>query len=157
MRAGAAGKSQYVGKMQLHKQAVLERFIHYAVERNVPMYTKMVSSKSIADAIQQDVEAHHNTKLVLINRPERYLPSHLSKVAAREILDETKTNVGVMVDRGLEKIETDMVPVGGGVHSRLAIHLANDIAVQENSHVDYIRVLPAYKDEEKFNHWSFVL
>ena len=150
MRAGAAGKSQYMGKMQLHKQAVLERFIHYAVERNVPMYTKMVSSKSIADAIQQDVEAHHNTKLVLINRPERYLPSHLSKVAARKILDETKTNVGVMVDRGLEKIETVMVPVGGGVHSRLAIHLANDIAVQENAHVDYIRVLPAYKDEEYF-------
>jgi nucleotide-binding universal stress UspA family protein len=139
-----------MGKMQLHKQAVLERFIHYAVERNVPMYTKMVSSKSIADAIQQDVEAHHNTKLVLINRPERYLPSHLSKVAARKILDETKTNVGVMVDRGLEKIETVMVPVGGGVHSRLAIHLANDIAVQENAHVDYIRVLPAYKDEEYF-------
>lgn len=150
VRSSAAGKSQYMGKLQSHKQSVLERFIHYAVERNVPMYTKTVSSKSIADAIQQDVEAHHNTKLVLINRPERYIPSHLSKEAARKILDETKTNVGVMVDRGLKKIETVMVPVGSGVHSRMAIHLANDIAMQENAHVDYIRVLPAIKDEEYF-------
>ena len=87
---------------------------------------------------------------MLINRPERFLPSHLSKEAARKILDNTKTNVGVMVDRGLKKIETVMVPVGGGVHSRLAIHLANDIAVQEDAHVDYIRVLPAAKDQEYF-------
>ena len=150
-RAGASGNSQFVGKLQAQKQKVLEKFIHYAVERNVPMYTKTVSSKSIADAILQDVEAHHNTKLVLINRPERYLPSHLSKEAARKILDDTKTNVGVMVDRGLGKIETVMVPVGGGVHSRLAVHLANDIARQENAHVDYIRVLPAARDKEYFD------
>ena len=148
---GAAASSKLVGKLHAQKQRVLEKFIHYAVERNVPMYTKMVTSASIADAIQQDVDAHHNTKLVLINRPERFLPSHLSKEAARKILDDTKTNVGVMVDRGLKKIETVMVPVGGGVHSRLAIHLANDIAVQENAHVDYIRVLPAAKDQEYFN------
>ncbi len=44
-----------------------------------------------------------------------------------------------------------MVPVGGGVHSRLAVHLANDIARQENAHVDYIRVLPAARDEEYFD------
>ena len=150
MRGGAAGKSQYVGNLRAQKHSVLEKFIHYAVERNIPMYTKTVYSKSIADAILQDVEAHHNTKLVLINRPERYLPSHLSKEAARKILDETKTNIGVMVDRGLKKIKTVMVPVGGGVHSRLAIHLANDIALQENVHVDYIRVLPANKDKEYF-------
>jgi len=150
-KGGSAASSPLVSKLHAQKQRVLEKFIHYAVERNVPMYTKMVTSASIADAIQQDVEAHHNTKLVLINRPERFLPSHLSKEAARKILDETKTNIGVMVDRGLKKIETIMVPVGGGVHSRLAIHLANDIAVQENAHVDYIRVLPAARDQEYFD------
>ncbi len=148
---GKSASGQLVGKLHAQKQGVLEKFIHYAVERNVPMYTKMVTSASIADAIQQDVEAHHNTKLVLINRPERFLPSHLSKAAARKIIDDTRTNIGVMVDRGLRKIETVMVPVGGGVHSRLAIHLANDIALQENAHVDYIRVLPAAKDQEYFD------
>ena len=42
-----------------------------------------------------------------------------------------------------------MVPVGGGLNSRLAIHLANDISLlEERSHVDYIRVIPQEVDEE---------
>ena len=55
-----------------------------------------------------------------------------------------------MVDRGLGKIENIIVAVGKGPHSRLAIHLANDIAETVRAHVDYVRVLPAYKDEEYF-------
>ena len=130
------------------RRRILEKFIHYAVERNVPMYTKTVTGLSIADAICADVEAHHNTKMVLINVPEKHLPSHLSEESVRKILMDAKTNVGVMLDRQLHKIENIMVPVGGGIHCRLAIHLANDIAAQDNAHVDYIRVLPAYKDAE---------
>jgi K+-sensing histidine kinase KdpD len=41
-----------------------------------------------------------------------------------------------------------MVPVGSGVHCRLAIQLASKIASQENAQVDYVRVLPASKDVE---------
>lgn len=143
-------RTRYISKLNLQRQSVLEKFIHYAVEHNVPMYSKLVSGPSIADAIIQDVEAHRNTKMVLINRPERFIPAHLSKDAARKIIDNTRTNVGVMVDRGMRKIEHIIVPIGRGPHSRLAIHLANDIAENQNAHVDYIRVLPAYKDEEYF-------
>jgi nucleotide-binding universal stress UspA family protein len=139
-----------MSKLSAQRQSVLEKFIHYAVEHNVPMYSKLVSGPSIADAIVNDVDAHRNTKMVLINRPERYIPSHLSKDSARKIIDGTRTNVGIMVDRGLRKMENIIVPVGKGPHSRLAIHLANDIALIEDAHVDYLRVLPAYKDEEYF-------
>ena len=143
-------RTRYMTKLTAQRQSVLERFIHYAVEHNVPMYSKLVSGPSIADAIVSDVDAHRNTKMVLINRPERYIPSHLSKDSARKIIDGTRTNVGIMVDRGLSKIENIIVPVGKGPHSRLAIHLANDIALIKDAHVDYVRVLPAYKDEEYF-------
>jgi nucleotide-binding universal stress UspA family protein len=88
--------------------------------------------------------------MVLINWPERHMPSYLSEDSARKVIDGTRTNVGIMVDRGLGKIENIIVPVGKGPHSRLAIHLANDIAVVNKAHVDYMRVLPAYKDEEYF-------
>jgi len=143
-------RTRYISKLTEQRQSVLERFIHYAVEHNVPMYSKLVSGPSIADAIVSDVDAHRNTKMVLINRPERYIPSHLSKDSARKIIDSTRTNVGIMVDRGLGKIENIIVPVGRGPHSQLAIHLANDIAIVQRAHVDYVRVLPAYKDEEYF-------
>jgi nucleotide-binding universal stress UspA family protein len=143
-------RTRYMSKLTAQRQSVLEKFIHYAVEHNVPMYSKLVSGPSIGEAIINDVDAHRNTKLVLINRPERYIPGHLSKESARMIIDGTRTNVGIMVDRGLGKIENIIVPVGRGPHSQLAIHLANDIAVVESAHVDYVRVLPAYKDEEYF-------
>ena len=143
-------RTRYISKLTAQRQSVLEKFIHYAVEHNVPMYSKLVSGPSIGEAIINDVDAHRNTKLVLINRPERYIPGHLSKESARMIIDGTRTNVGIMVDRGLGKIENIIVPVGRGPHSQLAIHLANDIAVVEDAHVDYVRVLPAYKDEEYF-------
>jgi len=150
VKEDSGDRTRYMSKLDSQRQSVLEKFIHYAVEHNVPMYSKLVSGPTIADAIVKDVDAHKNTKLVLINRPERYIPSHLSKDAARKIVDGTRTNVGVMVDRGLGKIENIIVAVGKGPHSRLAIHLANDIAETVRAHVDYVRVLPAYKDEEYF-------
>jgi len=141
-------REHYLRTSATRRRRVLEKFIHYAVERNVPMYAKTVPGPSIADAICADVEAHHNTKMVLINAPERHVPSHLSEEAVRKILINARANVGVLIDRPLNKIESLMVPVGRGAHSRLAIHLANDIAAQDNSQVDYVRVLPAYKDTE---------
>lgn len=149
-RARKSPSGDTVRRLNLLRQSLLEKFIHYGIERNVPMYTKTVVGESIAGAVAKDVEMHPNTKMVLINWPERHIPNHLSEDATMEIIKETKTNVGVMVDRGLKKISSLMVPVGGGVHSRLAIHLANDIAAEENAQVDYIHVLPAYKDEEYF-------
>lgn len=141
-------KDLYLQTSAARRRRVLERFIHYAVERNVPMYAKTVTGLSIADAICADVEAHHNTKMALINAPEKHMPSHLSEEAVRKILMNARSNVGVLLDRPLRRIENIMVPVGGGAHCRLAIHLANDIAGQDNAHVDYIRVLPSYKDAE---------
>jgi len=141
-------KQSIIQKSVSQRRAVLEKFIHFAVERNVPMYTKTLIGPSIADAICQDVEAHRNTKLVLINAPVRHLPSHLSEESVKKILARAKTSVGILNNRPLNEINSILVPVGRGIHSRLAIHLANDISVVEDAHVDYVRVLPAYKDVE---------
>jgi len=141
-------KERYLQTSAVRRRRVLERFIHYAVERNVPMYAKTVTGLSIADAICADVEAHHNTKMALVNAPEKHMASHLSEEAVRKVLMNARANVGVLIDRPLRRIENIMVPVGGGAHSRLAIHLANDIAGQDDAHVDYLRVLPSFKDAE---------
>ncbi len=141
-------KEQFLDRLNKQRKSVLEKFIHYAIERNVPMYSKMVIGETIADSISREVEIDGNTKMVLIRWPERHMPSYLSEEAARQISAEVKTNLGVLADRGLGRIQTIMVPVGSGVHCRLAIHLANDIASQENAQVDYVRVLPASKDVE---------
>jgi len=139
---------QFMQAINSQRKAVMEKFIHYAVERNVPMYTKMVSGETLVRSIQEEVAIDSNTKLVLARWPEKHMSNNFSEEAIRQLSREIKTNLGVFVDQGLSQIQTIMVPVGSGLHCRMAIHLANDIAQQENAHVDYVRVLPASKDVE---------
>jgi len=147
--AGQPEKSQQaLENLKKQRMAVMERFIHFAVERNVPMYTKMVRGGSIIQSIQNEVELDSNTRMVLVKWPEKHMSSHLSEEAVEKLSLEIKTNLGVMADRGFGEIHTIMVPVGSGVHCRLAIRIANEIAIQENAQVDYVRVLPASKDVE---------
>jgi amino acid transporter/nucleotide-binding universal stress UspA family protein len=139
---------QFVQTINSQRKAVLDKFIHYAVERNVPMYTKMVSGESLVHSIQEEVAIDSNTKLVLVRWPQKHVSNNFSEEAVQRLSRELKTNLGVFVDRGIKRVNTIMVPVGSGLHCQLAIHLANDIARQENAHVDYVRVLPASKDVE---------
>jgi len=141
-------RENYLKQMDAQRQATLRKFIHFAVDRNVPMYTKMVMERTIAKSIQREVESDPNTKLVLIPWPEKHSSSHLSEESVIEIYREIKTNLGMMTDKVLGSIRSILVPVGGGIHSRLAIHLADEIAKQENAQLDFIRVLPTEKDVE---------
>ena len=57
-------------RLNEQRHAVLEKFIHYAVDRNVPMYTKMISAVSMADGIMDEIRNDDNVKLVLMKWPE---------------------------------------------------------------------------------------
>lgn len=141
-------REQYMESMNKQRMAVMKKFIHYAIERNVPMYTKMVAGDSITQSILKEVENDSDTRMILVRWPERHLSHYLSEDAVRKLCLESKTNIGVLVDHGLNEIHTIMVPVGTGVHCRLAVQMASKIALQENAQIDYVRVLPASKDEE---------
>ena len=141
-------REEYLKKVDGQRQNVLRKFIHYAVDRNIPMYTKMVLGKSIADSLQKEVEADSNTKLVLIPWPEKHSAGHLSEKSVDEICRNVKANIGILTDHSIEKIQSILVPVGGGLHCRLAVQIANKIAQQEKSQLDFVRVLPTSKDVE---------
>jgi len=141
-------RDEYLKKVDGQRQQILRKFIHYAVDRNVPMYTKMVVGKSFAASLRQEVELDTNTRLILLPWPEKHSASHLSEESIREICGNVKANIGVLNDHNLEKIQTILVPVGGGLHCRLAVQIANKIAGLENAHLDFVRVLPTEKDVE---------
>jgi len=142
----APGK--YMDTFKAQRQAILEKFIHYAVDRNVPLYTKMVTDHSLADGIISEIKSDPNVKLVLMKCSEHMDKKPVYRDAIMKVARDGDVNLGVLFDRGVKQFRNIMVPVGGGVHSRMAIHLANDIALQENSHVDYFRVMPEGQDEE---------
>jgi L-asparagine transporter-like permease/nucleotide-binding universal stress UspA family protein len=138
----------FLEKIKAQRHAILDKFIHYAVDRNVPMYTKMVADVTMADGVINEIKNDPNVKLVLMKWPAQASSGETYRKALKRVVEEAKVSVGVLNDKGIKKFSNIMVPVGGGLNSRLAIHLANDIALQEGSHVDYIRVMPEEIDEE---------
>ncbi len=138
----------FLDRIKAQRHAILDKFIHYAVDRNVPMYTKMVADVTMADGVINEIKNDNNVKLVLLKWPNQAGSGEIFRKALKRLVEEAKFNIGVLNDRGIKNFHNIMVPVGGGVNSRLAIHLANDIAMQEGSHVDYIRVMPQEIDEE---------
>jgi basic amino acid/polyamine antiporter, APA family len=141
-------RNEYLEKVDGQRQQILRKFIHYAVDRNVPMYTKMMVGNSISESIQREVELDSHTRLVLLPWPEKHSASHLSEEAVKDICANVKANVGVLTDRNLSGIKSILVPIGGGLHCRLAVQLANKIACLENAHLDFVRVLPHEKNTE---------
>ena len=139
---------EFIEKIRAQRHSILDKFIHYAVDRNVPMYTKMVTDITMADGVINEIKNDNNVKLVLMKWPGQTSSSDTYHKMLKRVVAEAKVNVGVLSEKGIKQFRNIMVPVGGGLNSHLAIHLANDIAIQEDSHVDYIRVMPEEIDEE---------
>lgn len=141
--------NKYLKKVKEERHAILNRFIRYAVERNVPMYTKMITDTTVADGIINEIKSDENVKLLLMKWPGQSRKGDSYRNDLKRLAEEGKVNLAALNDRGIRNFRNILVPVGGGLNSRLAIHLANDISMQEGSHVDYIYVVPKETDEEE--------
>jgi nucleotide-binding universal stress UspA family protein len=113
------------------------------------MYTKMITDVTVADGIINEIKNDDNVKLILTKWPGRADSDEPYRQTLKQLTEESNANLAVLNDRGIKNFHNILVPVGGGLNSRLAIHLANDIARQEGSHVNYVRVSPLETDEEE--------
>lgn len=136
------GSETYIEKIKSQRHTTLEKFIHYAVDRNVPMYTKMITDATLVDGIIHEIRNDNNVKLLMMNWPVKGHAGNAYRKSLKRLAEEAKVNLAILHDRGIKGFQNILVPVGTGLNSRLAIHLANDIAMQEGTHVDYIRVFP---------------
>ncbi|MGB4595164.1 MAG: amino acid permease [Anaerolineaceae bacterium] len=137
-------------RLQSSHQYILERFVHYAVERNVPMYSKTVVGKTLADGIIDEIKTDNNVRLVLFRWPDDETHIAEFRETVTQIIKTGIVNVGVLYDKGLDRIGNILVPVGGGYHSKLAIQIANDLTLQEKENVDYLRIVGEDVDEEVY-------
>lgn len=132
--------TQYINKLKQQRHQILDNFIHYAIDRNVPMYTKMIPDMTLADGIINEIKTDDNVKLLLMKWPEHRLKNGVGWGDLKRLIEETRVSLAVLRDRGIPDFQNILVPVGGGYNSRLAIHLANDIATEEDSHINFMRV-----------------
>jgi len=137
-------------RLNQSRQYTLEKFIKYAVERNVPMYSKTVSGDSAAGGIIDEMRGDNNVRLLLYKWPV----SEESQIEFGEnletIIRSGLTNVGVLFDRGIDRIEDILVPVGGGPHCKLAISLAENLAQADHASIDFMRVVDVDLEDELY-------
>lgn len=138
-------------RLQSSQQYILEKFMHYAVERNVPMYSKTVVGETLADGIIDEIKTDNNVRLVLFRWPDDETHVAEFRETVTQIMKSGVVNVGVLYDKGLDKLANILVPVGGGYHSKLAIQIANDLTLRDKENVDYLRIVDEDVDEEVYD------
>lgn len=140
-----------IADSQKDQQFILEKFIHYAVEKNVPLYTKSVAADNLAQGIIEEIKTDSNVRLLLFDWPVRFTADQLpTRQAIEDVIHSGLVNVGVLYDKGLPELKEILLPVGGGFHSRLAIRLANQLSLMAGGNVDYVHITQPGGNEENY-------
>ncbi len=135
---------------QLHpqQQSFLSQMATDTIAQNVAMYSKVRAADSVSAGILEEIEDRQNLKLLLIGWPGSLGGKKLIENPVKIVLQKSHTNIAALLDRGLTEVNRILVPVGGGTHSRLAIRLANEIAMADDARITALRVLPENADDE---------
>ncbi len=143
MKRGTEQTDQALEHFRQARQYVMEKFIHYAVERNVPTYSKTVTASTLADGIIDEIKMDNNVRLLLLRMPRETAGQNLINETVQKLIRENIVNIGVLYDKGLSQLQNILVPVGGGYHCKLAIHLAHELSLINKGQADFLRVVPS--------------
>ncbi len=149
-----AAAQQVARQLKPQQQSFLAQIATEMTMKNIAIYSKVRAAKSVADGILDEIENRNNVQLLLAGWPGISDAKSLAHNPVKVALQKAHTNVAVLLDRGLDEVNHILVPVGGGIHSRMALRLANEIAMTDNAQVTALRLLPiasknaAREDEE---------
>ncbi len=119
-----------------------------AQARNVAFYVKVRKAASVDEGILAELTQRSNVRLLLAGWPTPLNPAQLANNPVKRVLQHAPTHVAVLLDRGLHQVRRILVPVGGGPHSRLAIHLAQEIAISTHAQITALRVITAAVEDD---------
>ena len=140
---------QLARHLKPQRESLLTQIIREANAQNVALYTKVRAAPSIAEGILQESEHHRNIRLLLTGWPDALNQQTLGDNPVKIALQKARTNVAVLLDRGLDEVNHILVPVGGGIHSRMAIRLANETAMADIARVTALRLLTEHVEEDE--------
>jgi len=143
-----AGQAPLRGRLIPHTGLPAE-ILQEAHRRNVPLYTKTRESESISAGILDEIEDQQNIKLVLAGWPGPLDASAESSNPVPTLLEKAPTNLAVLLSQKPGRIRNILVPVGGGLHSRLALRVAFEIADQENARITALHIFPGKLEAEE--------
>ncbi len=128
---------------------LINQVARFAKKSEVALYTKIQSTENLAQSILDEIHNEGKVNLVLMGWPGKLDKATLAHNVVNEILISAKTNVAVFQQKQRNPIRNILVPVGGGVHSRLCIQMAYEIAQMERAHITIFHtILPTDRDED---------
>jgi len=130
------------------QQSFLTQIMVEMAQKNIAVYSKVRAARTVAEGILEEIESRTGTRLLLTGWPGTLDPKTLPQNPVKVALQKAHTNVGVLLDRGLGNVNRILVPVGGGIHSRMALRLANEISMADVAEVTVLRVLPVPETSE---------
>lgn len=136
-------------RLTSRQTALPDHILREAQQRNVPLYTKSREAATISQGILDEIESRQNVKFVLAGWPGPLDPKATLENPVNILLGKAQTNVLVLLDHNLGQIQNILVPIGGGVHSRLALRLAFEIADQENARMTALHIFRATAENEE--------
>jgi nucleotide-binding universal stress UspA family protein len=114
------------------------------------MYAKTVTETTPAEGIINEMRNDNNVRLLLFKWPVGESEQKKFNETMDPIIRSGLTNVGILFDRGIDRLENILVPVGGGYHSKFAIQVAESLAKADNGSVDVIRMVDEELDDELY-------
>jgi nucleotide-binding universal stress UspA family protein len=121
----------------------------YAVDRNVPIYTKLKVAPEVESGIFDELSSANPVGMVLLGWPADENLVRLPHNIIKEVLVSAHKDVAVLRDRGLDNLHEILVPVGNGPNARLALKLASDLAYEKDVSITALRLMGEDLDEEK--------
>jgi basic amino acid/polyamine antiporter, APA family len=129
---------------------VLAAVYREAQARNVAFYVKTREAPSVDEGILAELAQRGNVRLLLTGWPTPLDLEHLEENPVKRVLQHAPSHVAVLLDRGLGPVRRILVPIGGGPHSRLAIHLAQEIALSTRARITALRVIsPSVESDDE--------
>lgn len=133
-----AGRLEYE-KQRLDKKTLLETASYHASEQGIRARATTIVAHSISSAILSVADIEQPEFVIMGWRGEVRIPrTYGTNVAS--VLKIAKGNVLVLKDRGLDDVRRILVPVSGGVHARLGLELAHDLATEWKTKVTALNV-----------------
>ncbi len=137
-----AAAQRLARQLKPQQQSFFTQLATEVTMRNVAMYSKVRAARSVSEGILEEIEDRRSVQLLLIGWPGVSDIKTMAQNPVKVAIQKAHTNVVVLLDRGLNEVNHILVPAGGGIHSRMAIRLANEISMTDVAKVTVLRLLP---------------
>jgi nucleotide-binding universal stress UspA family protein len=120
-----------------------------ALEKNFPIYTKLVPATRVEEGFMRELQTHHDVKLLLLGFPRDPEKARLPHNVLKEILLTAQRDVAIVRDKGLPpRVKRVLVALGTGPNAVLGLQLARDMLDHEDEEIVAMRVVRDTLDEE---------